>query len=107
VVNGHFQQSTQQAMRLFLNRQNVGSNRIERAQWLGFIEVAGEADLVANLCGIPLDPRIGRVEADASRTQRLNKSHQISFIAINTVAACARSMRASGTFYHQRPASSR
>ena len=51
----------QQPFGFFLNGQNVGADLFERAQRLRLVEVPREADLVADLGGVFLDPGIGRV----------------------------------------------
>ncbi len=55
------QQTIQQPFSLFLNGQNVGADLLERAQRLRFVEMSREADFVADLGGLFLEPGIGGV----------------------------------------------
>ena len=51
----------EQAFGFLLDGQDVGADLVERAQRLRLVEVAGEADLVADLGGGLVDPGVGRV----------------------------------------------
>ena len=55
------QQAVQQPLGLLLDGEDVGADLFQRAQRLRLVEVPREADLVADLGGVFLDPRIGRV----------------------------------------------
>ena len=44
----------------------------EGAHWLGFVEVAGEADFVADLDGVGLVPGVGGVREDLALQEGLN-----------------------------------
>ena len=44
----------------------------EGAHWLGFVEVAGEADFVADLDGVGLVPGVGGVREDFALQEGLN-----------------------------------
>ena len=56
-----FSRPSKQPFGLFLDGENVGADLFERAQRLRLVEVPREADLVADLGGVFLDPGIGRV----------------------------------------------
>ena len=58
---GSRQQAIEQPLGLLLDGEDVAPNFLQRAQRLRLVEVPREADLVADLGGVFLDPRVGRV----------------------------------------------
>src|SRR5437773_1536286 len=54
----------QQPLGLLLERQDVGTDRLQRAQRLRLVEIAREADLVAGLDAVRHVPGVGRVRQD-------------------------------------------
>jgi hypothetical protein len=59
--NGFSKQTIQQPLGFLLDGEDVGADLLQRAQRLRLVEVPREADLVADLGGVFLDPGVGRV----------------------------------------------
>jgi len=67
-----FRDFAQQPVGFLLQRENVAANLRQRTEWFGFVEVAGEADFVADLGGVLLHPSIRRVGQDFAADEGLD-----------------------------------
>ncbi len=61
----------EQPLGSLLQGHDIGANRVERAQRLRLVKVAGKADLVADLGGRLIPPGIGRIRQHFAAQERL------------------------------------
>jgi hypothetical protein len=66
------EQFIEQALGFLFHGENVGADGVQGAEGLRLVEVAGEADFVADLGGVFLNPGIGRVGQDFAADESLD-----------------------------------